>query len=148
MNNLLTDRPNHTEVLWWEVNCLAVLNTAKYKRQFVALSNWPYFVFYSSSSSSCRFCCPAALNQPETHSGGWDCNGTHNAAVFCSSSWLWSPFPSHNAKHIFTPTERSRGKKWQPEVEAVHPQLHHVSVRWRFNRFRDSFLFKNIFIFF
>lgn len=37
---------------------------------------------------------------PEPHFGGWDCNGTHNAAVIQSSSWLRAPFPSHNAQDI------------------------------------------------
>lgn len=34
---------------------------------------------------------------------GWDCNGTHNAAVILSPSWLWGPFPSHGAQDIPRP---------------------------------------------
>lgn len=36
---------------------------------------------------------------PKTCFGGWDSNGTHNAAVILISSWLWGPFLSHNAQN-------------------------------------------------
>lgn len=82
-----------------------------------------------------------ATDQPATPSGGWDCNGTHNAAVFCSSSWLWSPFPSHDAQHILTSTERP---KKEVTTSILRPR---ATANRRFNTFKVS-LQKQTFIFF
>lgn len=66
---------------------------------------------------------------PEACLCGWDCNGTHNAAVILSSSWLWGPFPSHNAQHILVrPTpSASSGRRHLSANALSHP---HFYISW------------------